>query len=49
MPEIRRIVAGKRQRGDIEVLQKGNVLEGDLGEGLGNVVGPLRVRKILSN
>lgn len=47
MPEIRRVVAQKRRRGEVEVLQKGHVLEGDLGEGLEGVAGPLRIRKIL--
>lgn len=47
MPEIRRIAAVKRQNGEVEVLQKGSVLEGGLGEGLENVVGPIRIRKIL--
>jgi hypothetical protein len=46
MPEIRRVVAEMRERGEVEVLQKGNVLEGDLDEGLERVVGPIRVRKI---
>src|SRR3954447_8816898 len=45
MSEIRRIIAGKRLQGEVEVLQKGEVLEGDLGETLENVVGPIRVRK----
>ena len=44
MPQVRRLVADMRRRGEVEVLQKGNVLEGDLGEELENVVGPLRVR-----
>ena len=45
MPEIRRMVAELRQQGKVEVLQKGSVLEGALGEGLEHVVGPIRVRK----
>lgn len=36
-----------RSRGEVQVLQKGAIIEGDLGESLENVVGPLRVRKIL--
>jgi hypothetical protein len=46
MSDIRTIVAEMRGREEVEVLQKGTVLEGDLGEGLENVVGPLRVRKV---
>ena len=46
MPEIRKMVAEMRKRGEVDVLQKGAILEGDLGEGLGHVVGPIRVRKI---
>lgn len=46
MPEIRRIVAEKRVRGEVEVVQKGEVIEGDLGESLKKVVGPIRVRKV---
>jgi hypothetical protein len=45
MPEIRRIVAEMRERGKVEVLQKGSVLKGDLGERLEHVVGPIRIRK----
>jgi hypothetical protein len=45
MPEIRHLAAEMRFRGDLEVLQKGNVLEGDLGEGLEHVTGPIRLRK----
>lgn len=45
MPEIRKMVAGMRDRGTVEVLQKGFVLEGDLGDGLEKVVGPIRLRK----
>lgn len=47
MPEIRRIVAEMRKRGEVEVLQKGSVLEGDLGEDLERVVGPIRIRRAL--
>lgn len=47
MPEIRRIVADKRARGEVQVLQKGEVVEGELGDALEQVVGPVRVRKIL--
>jgi hypothetical protein len=46
MSDIRVLVAEMKSRGEVEVLQKGSVVEGDLGEGLENVVGPLRVRKI---
>jgi hypothetical protein len=45
MPEIRKIVAVMRLEGTVEVLQKGSVLEGDLGEELEQVVGPIRIRK----
>jgi hypothetical protein len=45
MPQIRRIVAGLRTQGTVEVLQKGNVLEGELGDSFENVVGPIRLRK----
>lgn len=44
MPEIRRMVAERRRKGEVEVLQRGVVLEGDLGVGLEEVVGPLRAR-----
>ena len=47
MSEIRRIVSEMRGRGEVEVLQKGEVLEGDLGDGLVNVIGLIRVRKVL--
>ncbi len=48
MPEIRRIIAAMRKRGEVDVLQKGAVLDGgDLGEGLERVVGPIRIRKAL--
>ncbi|CAM6101619.1 unnamed protein product [Calypogeia fissa] len=45
MPEIRSMVAEMRDEGRVEVLQKGEVLEGDLGEGLVNVKGAIRVRR----
>jgi hypothetical protein len=45
MPEIRKIVAIMRLQGTVEVLQKGSVLEGDLGDELERVVGPIRIRK----
>ena len=45
MPEIRKIVAEMRGRGEVEVLQKGVVLTGELGESLENIIGPIRVRK----
>jgi Protein of unknown function (DUF3253) len=47
MPAIRRIVAAMRKRGEVEVLQRGSVLEGDLGEDLERVVGPIRIRRAL--
>lgn len=49
MPDIRRNVAEMRERGEVDVLQKGLVLEGDLGEGLAYVVGlpSIRIRKAL--
>lgn len=48
MPDIRSILSNMRENNDVEILQKGVVLEGDLGAGLGNVVGPIRVRKPLA-
>lgn len=45
MPVIREMVAEMRDRGEVEVLQKGVVLRGDLEKGLEGVVGPLRVRR----
>jgi hypothetical protein len=45
MPEIRKMVAIRRLEGGVEVMQKGSVLEGDLGEELEQVVGPIRIRK----
>ncbi|EPE33370.1 hypothetical protein GLAREA_06383 [Glarea lozoyensis ATCC 20868] len=45
MSDIRILVSEMRSRGEVEVLQKGSVLEGDLGDGLENVTGPIRVRK----
>src|SRR5450432_4107659 len=44
MPEIREIVAEIWVKGMVEVLQKGCVLDGDLGEGLADVKGPIRIR-----
>ena len=35
-----------RGRGEVEVLQRGEALEGELGEGLEGVVGPIRIRKV---
>jgi hypothetical protein len=46
MPEIRNMVDEMRDRGEVEVLQKGAVLTGDLGEGLIDVKGPIRVRRV---
>lgn len=45
MPEVRRLVANMRSRAEVEVLQKGVVLVGELGEELETVVGPIRIRK----
>lgn len=45
MPEIRGVIAEIRDRGEVEVLQKGEVLDGDLGVGLEGVKGPIRVRR----
>jgi len=47
MPVIRGMVAEMREQGVVEVLQKGVVLQGDVGEELKNVTGPVRVRKKL--
>jgi hypothetical protein len=44
IPETRRIIAEIKKTGEVEVLQKGCVLEGDLGEDLERVVGPIRIR-----
>jgi Protein of unknown function (DUF3253) len=46
MPEIRNLVAETRGRGEVVVLQKGTVLSGELGEGLVDVKGPIRVRRV---
>ncbi|TGO86912.1 hypothetical protein BPOR_0267g00110 [Botrytis porri] len=48
MPDIRSILFTMRENNDVEILQKGVVLEGDLGPRLANVVGPIRVRKSLA-
>lgn len=48
MPDIRSILFTMRENNDVEILQKGVVLEGNLGAGLANVVGPIRVRKPLA-
>jgi hypothetical protein len=48
MPEVRKMAAEMRTGGVVEILQKGSVLDGDLGEGLVNVVGPIRLRKTQS-
>ncbi len=45
MLDTRKLVAEMRSRGETEVLQKGIVLEGDLGEELEAVLVPIRVRK----
>lgn len=45
VPDIRSVLSAMRQENEVEVLQKGVVLEGDLGAGLENVVGPIRVRQ----
>lgn len=45
MPNIRGIVADLRTRDEVEVLQKGHVLDGELGENLCLIVGPIRIRK----
>jgi len=46
MPMIRSIVAGMRNEGSVQILQKGQVLGGDLGTSLEHVVGPIRIRMI---
>jgi hypothetical protein len=43
MPVIRDIVWTMRDEGQVEILQKGKVLGKDVG--VGDVVGPIRVRK----
>ncbi|KUJ15814.1 uncharacterized protein LY89DRAFT_587342 [Mollisia scopiformis] len=45
MTEIRRLAAAMRSRREIEVLQRGIVLDGELGDNLETVVGPIRLRK----
>ena len=45
MPEIRRLAFEMRRRGEIEVLQKGEVLADDVG--LDEVVGPIRLRRVV--
>ncbi len=47
MPEVRKLVAEMRLRGETEILQKEVLLEGDLGKGLEAVVGPIRIRKTI--
>jgi hypothetical protein len=46
MPEIKNMVAEMRDRGEVEVLQNGAILSGELGEGLVDVKGPIRVRRV---
>ena len=43
MPEVRRIAFEMREQGEVEVLQKGEVLADDVGPD--NVVGPIRLRR----
>lgn len=43
MPEIRRLAFELRAQGEVEVLQKGEVLADDVG--LDDVVGPIRLRR----
>lgn len=47
MPDIRKIIAEMRDCGKVEVLQKGAVVGGGLGEGMEKVKGPIRVRKLV--
>jgi Protein of unknown function (DUF3253) len=47
MLDIRVMVAKMRDRGEVEVLQKGLVLEGDLGRSLEDIKGPIRVRRVV--
>lgn len=44
--KVRLIIAEMRGRGEVEVLQRGHVLHGNLGEGLKDIIGPIRVRKV---
>lgn len=46
MPIIRTILSTMRDNSILEILQKGTVLEGNLGTDLENVVGPIRVRRL---
>ncbi|KAI9813241.1 MAG: hypothetical protein M1827_004183 [Pycnora praestabilis] len=43
MPGIRQIVWGMRDQGEVEIMQRGGVLGGEVG--LYDVKGPIRVRK----
>jgi len=49
MSAIRELVAEMRARGEVEVLQKGQVLRGDLGPGLEKIVGPIRIRGAMAD
>ena len=44
MPEVRRILSVMRDRGQVEILQKGVVLHDSLA--IEDVVGPIRARKV---
>lgn len=48
MPHVRRLIAERRDRGEVQVLQKNVVLEGYLGDGLTAVMGPLRARLVVN-
>lgn len=43
MPDIRQKVWERRDRGEVEILQKGEVLPEDMA--LGDIKGPIRARK----
>jgi hypothetical protein len=47
MPEIRNLVAEMRERGEVEVPQKGTILGGELSQGLADIKGPIRVRRVV--
>jgi hypothetical protein len=44
MPTIREIVWGMRERGELEILQRGEILGMDVG--VEDVRGPVRVRRV---
>ncbi|KAJ8989242.1 hypothetical protein HRR80_006965 [Exophiala dermatitidis] len=45
MPQLRRMAFEARDRGELEILQRGEVVAGDIG--LEHVRGPIRLRKVV--